>query len=212
MDVRSFSKLALASLLLLSVACVRPTQAPATSAVDATTLPSMPFDPHAATRFGPGDDFEVRLVGEADLSGVYRVAPDGTFDFPYCGRLTVQGLIVSEVASKLQKCLKDGKFYNDPQVVVVGRTIGAYRKIFVYGNVQKAGPFPFGDNMSVVEAIALAGGFSQFAGQNQISVIRPTADGKEEKYKVAVQDIGLGRAPNFLLRPGDIVYVPESAF
>jgi polysaccharide export outer membrane protein len=196
---------------LLAVACVRPQQL-ASPTTEAPALPNLPFDSHAATRFGPSDDFEVRLIGDADLSGAYRVAPDGTFDFPYCGRLNVEGLIASEVATKLQKCLKEGKFYTDPQVVVVGKNIGAGRKIFVYGNVQKAGPFPYDDNMSIVEAIALAGGFAAFAGQNQISVIRPTSDGKDQKFKVAVQDIGLGKAPNFQLRPGDIVYVPESAF
>lgn len=194
-----------------ALACVRPlvTTAPATEV--SSTQPT-PYDPHAATRFGPGDVFEVRLLGEPDVSGVYRIAPDGTLDFPFCGRMKVDGMISSEVSSTLTACLKDGKYFKDPQLVVIAREVGANRKVFIYGNVQKAGPYPFIDNMSIIEAIALAGGFSQFAGQNQVNVIRSGKDGQEQKYKIAVQDIGLGRTPNFLLRPGDIVYVPESAF
>ncbi len=192
-------------------ACLRPLERPASSVETVGPAP-VSFDQHAGSRFGPGDIFEVRLVGEADLSGTYRVAPDGTFDFPYCGRMTASGLIASEVASKLVSCLRDGKFMKDPQVVVLGKDVGGNRKIMVLGYVNKAGPFPYVDNMSIIEAIADAGGFSNFAGQNQTSVIRPMPDGRDQRFKVPVQDIGLGRVQNFLLRPGDIVYVPESAF
>jgi polysaccharide export outer membrane protein len=194
-----------------AIGCVRPLVT-AKPAVELPASQTTPYDPHAATRFGPGDVFEVRLLGEADVSGAYRIAPDGTLDFPYCGRMKVDGMISSEVASTLTACLKDGKFFKDPQLVVIAKEVGANRKVFIYGNVQKAGPYPFIDNMSIIEAIALAGGFSQFAGQNQVNVIRAGKDGQEQKYKIAVQDIGLGRTPNFLLQPGDIVYVPESAF
>ena len=199
------------ALACCATACVRPlvTAAPA---VEVSATQTTPYDPHAATRFGPGDMFEVRLIGEVDVSGVYRIAPDGTLDFPYCGRLKVDGMISSEVSSTLTNCLRDGKFFKDPQLIVIAREVGANRKVFIYGNVQKAGPYPFIDNMSIIEAIALAGGFSQFAGQNQVNVIRSGKDGQEQKYKIAVQDIGLGRTPNFRPRPGDIVYVPESAF
>ncbi len=212
LKVSSFLPIAIVLLAGLAGGCLRPLERPA-SAVDVTAMtPPGRFDQHAGSRFGPGDMFDVRLVGEPDLSGTYRVAPDGTFDFPYCGRLSVDGLIASEVASKLTSCLRDGKFFKEPQVVVLGKDVGGNRKIMVLGYVQKAGPFPYVDNMSVIEAIADAGGFASFAGQNQTNVIRTLPDGHDQKFKVPVQDIGLGKAPNFLLRPGDIVYVPESAF
>jgi polysaccharide export outer membrane protein len=202
----------LASSSMGATCLVRP-QAEAPSAVDVPTTANLPPDPHAGSRFGPGDVFEVRLMGEPDLSGAYRVSPDGTFDFPFCGRLQVDGLLASDVASRLTGCLKDGKYFKDPQIIVIARDVGASRKIFVYGNVQKAGPYLYLDNMSIVEAIANAGGFAPFAGMNQCSVIRRSEnDGKDQKFKVPVQDIGLGKAPNFLLRPGDIIFVPESAF
>ena len=214
MLARSLPDLARQVLVVLGtclMGCMRPAQAPA----PATELPPgtiLPHDPHAASRFSAGDGFEVRVMGESDLSGFYRVAPDGTIDFPLCGRLNVDGLIASDVANKLKNCLVDGKYFRDPQVVVIGREVGVGRKITVLGSVQKAGSFPYQDNMSIMEAIALASGFASFAGQNQISVTRRAEDGHEQKFRVPVQDIGLGKAPNFLLRPGDTVYVPESAF
>jgi len=85
------------------------------------------------------------------------------------------------------------------------------KKVFVFGEVQKPGTFPYQDGMSVVQAVTLAGGFTKTAAQNSTSVTR-RVEGTETKIKVAVQDIALGKASNFTLEPGDIVYVPESLF
>jgi polysaccharide export outer membrane protein len=85
------------------------------------------------------------------------------------------------------------------------------KKVFVFGEVQKPGTFPFEDNMSIVQAITLAGGFTKQASKNSASVTR-LVNGHEEKIRVPVEDIGTGRERNFLLEPGDIVFVPESFF
>jgi polysaccharide export outer membrane protein len=84
------------------------------------------------------------------------------------------------------------------------------KKVFVFGHVQKPGTFAYEDGMTVIQAITLAGGLAQFGQANRTSVIRPTDGGPEQKYLVPVEDIGTGRAPNFYLQPGDIVFVPES--
>jgi polysaccharide export outer membrane protein len=65
--------------------------------------------------------------------------------------------------------------------------------------------------MSVIQAITLAGGFTKVASKNNTNVTR-IIDGQEQKIRVAVDDIGNGRERNFLLKPGDIVFVPESFF
>jgi polysaccharide export outer membrane protein len=67
------------------------------------------------------------------------------------------------------------------------------------------------NHMSVVEAITLAGGFTPLAAKNSTSVTR-VESGKSQRVTVPVQEIGEGRAANYLLRPGDIVFVPESTF
>ena len=189
--------------------CPRPTIN--TTGLATAPVSPKPEDQHQATRLGQGDTIEVRVFSEPDLSGVYRVSPDGSIDFPLCGRMDVSNQLTSEVQSRLVQCLSNG-YLKNPQVTVSGRKIGGLKRVTVFGNVQKPGTFPYEDNMSVVQAISVAGGFAQFAGQNSTNVIRISPDGKDLRYKVAVQDIGLGKAPNFFLQPGDIVFVPESAF
>jgi protein involved in polysaccharide export with SLBB domain len=85
------------------------------------------------------------------------------------------------------------------------------KKVFVFGEVQKPGTFVFEEGMTIVQAVTLAGGFTKSASQNSTSVTR-RVNGQEVKVKVSVQDIALGKASNFALEPGDIVYVPESLF
>jgi len=163
----------------------------------------------AASALGAGDVFEARVYGEPELSGMYRVGPQGDIVFPLCRNVVVGGLSANEAAERLRDCLSKG-FLRDPQVSVLIREYNS-KKIFVFGEVQKPGTFPYEDGMSVVQAVTIAGGFTKQAAQNNISVTR-IIDGQERKIGVAVQDIALGKAPNFSLTPGDIVFVPESLF
>ncbi|RMG16504.1 MAG: polysaccharide export protein [Deltaproteobacteria bacterium] len=179
-----------------------------------STVPGMgaPADAEAepaATTLGIGDVFEVRVFEEESLSGVFRVANDGSIDYPLCGRVRVLGMDSTAVSRTLTRCLKDG-YLKDPQVSVFVREYNS-KKIFVFGEVQKPGTFTYQDGMSVVEAITRAGGFTKVAAKNNVVITR-VIDGREQKLRVPVEDIGIGRAPNFLLQPGDIVYVPESFF
>jgi polysaccharide export outer membrane protein len=165
--------------------------------------------PLGASTLGPGDVFEVRVFQEPELTGVFQVGPQGDIMFPLCKTVPVAGLTANGVAEKLRDCLSAG-FMRNPQVSVLVKEYNS-KKVFVFGEVQKPGTFPFEDGMSVVQAVTLAGGFTRSASQNSTSVTR-RVDGQEVKVKVNVQDIALGKAPNFTLEPGDIVYVPESLF
>lgn len=193
----------LGSVLLLA-GCPRPT-------ISTNAGPSLSPPPPSgvASSFGPGDSFEVRVFGEAELSSKYRVGPDGNIDYPMCGALHVSGQTSSEVAGLITKCLQ--KYLKAPMVSVLEIEVGSRKKIVVFGYVQKPGTFPYEERMSIVQAVAAAGGFAQFAGQNSIVVTRVTEAGEEQRFKVPVQDIGTGKAPNFYLLPGDIVFIPESA-
>jgi polysaccharide export outer membrane protein len=158
---------------------------------------------------GPNDLIEVRVYQEQELSGVYQVGPQGDIMFPLCKRVPVAGLTANETAEKLRGCLAQG-FLKSPQVSVLVKEFNS-RKIFVFGEVQKPGTFPYEDGMSVVQALTLAGGFTKQAAQNSTSVTRKV-NGQEVKMKVPVQDIALGKVANFTLEPGDIVFVHESMF
>jgi polysaccharide export outer membrane protein len=162
-----------------------------------------------ASTLGAGDLIEVRVFQEPELSGLFQVGGQGDLIFPLCRRVVVGGLTANGAAEKLRACLSEG-FLRDPQVTVLVREFNS-KKVFVFGEVQKPGTFPYQDGMSVVQAVTLAGGFTRTAAQNSTSVTRKV-DSKEVKVRVNVQDIALGKAPNFLLEPGDIVYVPESLF
>jgi protein involved in polysaccharide export with SLBB domain len=175
--------------------------------------PTPPIDASAvqvgASTLGPLDVIEVRVYREQEISGVYQIGAEGDVVFPLCQRVVVAGLTPNGAAERFRACLADG-FMRDPQVTVLVREYNS-KKIFVFGEVQKPGTFVFQDGMSVVQAVTLAGGFTKTASQNSTSVTR-RINGQEVKVKVNVQDIALGKAPNFTLEPGDIVFVPESIF
>ena len=196
------------ALVLLAPACVQPRggSVPTTQSSD---LPAAVGAPTSASTLGAGDLLEVRVFEEADLSGPYRVSPGGTIDFPLCGKVVVEGLNGSSAADVLTKCLGE-KYLKRPQVSVLVREYNS-KKIFVFGEVQKPGTFPYDEEMSVIQAITVAGGFGKMASKNDVAVTR-IIDGKETKIRVRVADIGTGREKNLKLQPGDIVFVPESLF
>ena len=118
-------------------------------------------------------------------------------------------MTASQSADVLTDCLAKG-FLRKPQVSVLIREYNS-KKVFVFGEVQKPGTFPYDGDMSIIQAITLAGGFTKLAAKTNINVTR-LIDGQERKIRVAVEDIGVGREKNFLLQPGDIVFIPESFF
>jgi polysaccharide export outer membrane protein len=179
-------------------------QASASSAQRQSAAAAVP-----ASTLGAGDVFEVRVFQEPDLSGPFRVATDGSIDFPLCGRLEVMGLSAGAAAELITRCLKP-RYLKSPQVSVFLKELNS-KKVFVIGEVQKPGTFPYEDGMSVVQAVTLAGGFTRLAAKNDCTVTRAAA-GAEQRIKVRVEDVGRGAAPNFPLQPGDIVFVPESLF
>jgi protein involved in polysaccharide export with SLBB domain len=202
--MRSLPALLLALLIAVVAACRSAAPAPA------LPLPSEAeaHTPGQASTMGPGDLVEVRVFQEPDHSGIWRVSPEGTIDYPLCGKVELAGRTSSTAADALRECLS--RYLRRPQVSVLIREYNS-KKIFVFGEVQKPGTFPYDGEMSIIQAITLAGGFTKTAAQNSTNVTR-LVDGQERKIRVPVEDIGVGREKNFLLQPGDIVFVPESFF
>lgn len=164
--------------------------------------------PSLGNTLGPGDLVEVRVFQEPDHSGVWRVSPEGTIDYPLCGKVELAGRTSSTAADGLRECL--ARYVRRPQVSVLIREYNS-KKVFVFGEVQKPGTFPYEGEMTIIQAITLAGGFTKLAAKNSTNVTR-LIEGQERKIRVPVEDIGVGREKNFLLQPGDIVFVPESFF
>jgi len=155
---------------------------------------------------GSGDIIEIRVYGEKALTGLHRVSPGGDIEFPFIGRVKINGLTPSQISKTLQNKLKNG-YLRNPFVSVYVKEYHS-KKIFVLGQVTKSGTFSFTKGMTVVEAITLAGGFKSSANQNYVGVTRKVA-GTEKRIPVPVEKISAGLASNLTLRAGDIIFVPD---
>ncbi len=156
---------------------------------------------------GPLDVIDVRVFDEPELSGEYRIDADGTLTFPFLGAVTVSGLTPNETAGALTDGLAEG-YLVQPVVSVFVKEVNS-RRIFVLGKVEKPGAFPFTDGMTIVEAIALAGGEDD--GALKRTKVARTVNGQEVKFTVDVNRITNGDAPDVELMPSDIIFVPSSA-
>lgn len=185
------------ALSLLLGACTPPP----TQSSGGTRPPDLP------STLGAEDVFTVRVYQEEELSGDFRVGPDGTVRYPLIGVVDVAGKTANEVAGLLQAGLADG-YLRNPQVSVVVKEFNS-RQISVIGEVKQPGRYPFFNGMTIVDAVAEAGGMSERAAMTSVHVTRNR--GNEEQFDVPFRDISLGRAPAFGLMPGDIIVVYESA-
>ncbi len=170
----------------------------ATAAVAATTDTSY--------RIGPQDVLKVDVWKELELTRSVPVRPDGKISLPLLNDVQAAGLTSMELANNITEGLK--KFINNPQVTVTVSEINS-RRVYVNGEVTRPGAFPLLPNMTVLQALTSAGGFTQFARTNKIYVLR-TEGGKQVKHSFNYKDVVNGKRPedNIALQPGDTIVVP----
>jgi len=192
-------QLLIVSTLMALVSCAH--QPPPTLAADEVSPPE--------DRVGIDDTFDVRVYGESELSGMFRVATDGSVDYPLAGRIQVAGLRTGEIQKLLVSKLKD-KYLKDPQVIVTIKDRNS-QKISVLGQVMHPGQVGYYPNMTIVDAIASAGGFTGIAAKNSVN-LRRDVSGKIETRVFPVADISEGRSPNIMVLPGDVLVVGERVF
>lgn len=161
-------------------------------------------------RIGVDDVFEVRVFGEPDLTGAYRVAADGTIDFPLAGAIKVSGISTTELQQLLVEKLRGG-YLKNPQVSVMMKEWNS-RKISVLGQVKNPGAVAYRPNMTIVDAIVLAGGFTPTADKNSVNLRREGEGGKVQTRVYPVANITEGHAPNVTVLPGDVLVVGERMF
>jgi polysaccharide export outer membrane protein len=157
-------------------------------------------------RIGREDVLEVVVWHEPELTRVVPVRPDGRISLPLVGELEAAGRTPTELQANVTRALapyvRDG-----PQVAVLVREINASR-VFVLGEVTKPGGFPLRGPLSVMQAIALAGGRTEFA-KDEVVWLRQQQAGKTERVSLSFRDLVQGEAAGALwLRPGDVLYVP----
>jgi protein involved in polysaccharide export with SLBB domain len=154
--------------------------------------------------------FEVKVYGEEELSGKYRIAEDGTINFPLVGPVAVGGKAQTAIAIAIQDALREKKILRNPNVSIFVAEY-ASRRVTVLGAVSKPGSVALKAGMTVVQAISEAGGFTPLASPNQTLVTR-RVDGKLIRVTVAVEKVTEGRAEDIAIRSGDTIYVPERIF
>ncbi len=175
--------------------------------VQATEVPPPATDD---TTLGPGDVFSVRVYGEEAMSGSHQVAPDGTISFPLLGSVQVAGLEPTEVAKRIQTELRERDLLRNPHVSVYVDEY-ASKRISVVGAVENPGTFPLEPGMTVVQAISMAGGFSNLADRNGTVVTRRLSE-QIVRYRVPVEKVQRGQAEDIEVAAGDIIFVPERLF
>jgi polysaccharide export outer membrane protein len=156
---------------------------------------------------GPGDVLAINVWKETDISKVIPVRSDGRISLPLIGELQASGLTPKQLEAEITKRLKD--YVADPSVTVVVQEIRS-QKINVLGMVARPGSYAITSSLTVVDAIALAGGFRDFAKQKSIYVLRQSANGTQSRlpfnYKEAIK--GVNSAQNVKLQAGDTLVVP----
>jgi protein involved in polysaccharide export with SLBB domain len=172
--------------------------------------PNLPT-PSQSTVVGPGDLFEVSIVGEKDIPKVFRIQPDGTIDFPYIDRLMVAGLEPQQIEEAIKKALVDRKILSDPQVTLVVTQYNS-KKVSIVGSVQKPGSLPWTEGMKLVDAISLAGGLTSLADGDHVLITRVIPGNRTVTAAVSVDDITDGRLSDVPLQAGDTIKVGQRVF
>lgn len=156
-------------------------------------------------RIGREDVLEVVVWHEPDLSRIVPVRPDGRISLPLAGEMEAAGHTPAELQAEVTRALEP--YVRDTKVAVLVREINA-KRVYVLGEVTKPGAFPLRGPMTVMEAIAVAGGRTEFA-KDQVVWLRKQANGGSERVSLSFHDMLKGEAAGALwLRPGDVLYVP----
>ena len=149
-------------------------------------------------RIGTGDRIEIRVFGEDDLSVETRIGDDGVIVYPFLGEINVIGMTVRDLENRLVQGLRPD-FLINPTVTV---SVVEYRNFYIFGAVRSPGGFAYRPGLTVRQAVALAGGFTDRASQNRMIIVRD-GDRSGTEQSISINDS---------VFPGDTVTVRESFF
>ncbi|HTJ79278.1 MAG TPA: polysaccharide biosynthesis/export family protein [Rariglobus sp.] len=165
------------------------------------------------------DLLRVDIYQEDDLKTMSRVDAKGNINLPLVGEVKVVGLTVSDAQKAVENAYRDGRYLRNPQVTI---NIESYasREVSIQGQVKSPGryPLPIETNMTILELVTKAGGFTDTAKGTAVNITRVTPDGKKQVFTVDVDSMLKGKDKasisdnSLVIQPGDIVYVPERIF
>jgi polysaccharide biosynthesis/export protein len=176
------------------------------SMADETKPPVTPATTDPAYVIGPEDVIDINVWKEPDMTRLVPVRPDGKISLPLINDVQAAGSTPQQLAATVTEKLR--KFLTEPQVTVIVTATNSQR-VFVVGEVLRAGAFPLIPGMTVLQALASAGGFTTFADVKKIHVMR-LVNGKHTELPFNYREVLKGDNPdqNIKLEPGDTVVVP----
>jgi len=160
---------------------------------------------------GPEDVLDITVWKNADLSKTVQVRPDGKISLPLIGDVVAVSRTSSQLTAEISARLK--AYMENPTVSIVVKEVNSYA-IFVLGEVVHPGRFPLKSKTTLLQAVALASGFTPVASRNKIVIFRFAKDGDPlMKIKASYDDIVLrdGTGQNIELKPGDTIVVPSES-
>jgi polysaccharide export outer membrane protein len=162
---------------------------------------------------GAGDNLQIFVWQNKDLSTAVPVRPDGQISIPLVEDMQAAGKTPTELARDIETRLK--KFVNDPVVtVMVSSFVGAYsQQIRVVGEAAQPQALSYRQNMSVLDAMIAVGGLTPYAAGNRAKLVR-TINGRQTTRDLNLSDLlkDGDMSANMPLQPGDIIIIPESYF
>jgi len=173
---------------------------------DAPAAPAATSAVETEYKIGPQDVVQIDVWKEPEISRTIPVRPDGKISLPLLHDVQAAGLTAMELASALRDGLS--KFLNNPQVNVTVTQINS-RRVYLTGEVNRAGAMPLLPNMTVLQALASGGGFTQFAKLKNIYVLRKE-NGKQVRHPFNYKEVVKGNLAeqNIQLQDGDTIVVP----
>jgi polysaccharide export outer membrane protein len=189
MKKRLFLFLAVAAVLLGAVVEGRPSVARAQTP---------PVNLEAEYKLGPADKVRVTVFGEESLSGEFLVSGNGKISMPLVGDVQAAGLTVPEFQAAVQTVLRDG-YLRDPRV---SAEVLNYRPFYILGEIEKPGEYPYTNNLTVLNAVATAGGFTYRAAKDRVYVKRSGEEAERREALTATTRVW----------PGDTIRIGERLF
>ena len=188
--------------------------APAPSVVASLAPPSDAVSVPTGYVLRTNDQVAVEVFGEEDLRTSTRLNGEGNLSLPLLGSVHLAGLTLAQAAAKITE-LYGRDYLVNPRVNVT--LVGyAKRRFTILGQVSRPGSYemPEGspDGVDLLEAIAMAGGYTRIAAPERVSVRRRSAKGEDEILRVDAKRLAKRGGENFQVRPGDTVTVAESLF
>jgi polysaccharide export outer membrane protein len=159
-----------------------------------------------AYRIGTEDELDISVWKEPDLQRKVIVRPDGRISFPLVGEMEAAGRTLNDLQDTITARLT--KYIPNPVVTILVDKLAGY-KIYVLGQVKTSGEFTVGHFLDVMQALALAGGLTAFAEENNIKILR-RENGRQTAilFEYAKVKEGEKLGQNIMLKSGDVVVVP----